>query len=1515
MKKAKIILALLVVFAVCFAFAACKPDKAEYTLDKTSLSLEEEQTHQLTVSSSLDNEFTVEYKTSNASVATVSASGLITAVKAGKAKITATVDGSELTCDVTVTAKQQPVEYVYELSEKEITVQQGGYKTLSVTVTPQKDISVTYESANTAIATVNANGRVTGVAIGETTVTAKVDGKNLTCKVTVEKAPPTYTLAAEGSPLVEEGKTLILQGATQKFVVTSSDQEDVFSVVWSTSNEQVATVAQDGTVTAVAEGDVTVTAKIGNVTKTANVKVFTYHYDFASAIALEYGDTDAKLTVSVDHGKTLDISYEYSAEDIVEIDEEGNITIVGVGTVTVTIKDGEATVGTCEITVSAVYSADETLQMHVGDEKTWTVTVNPEGTKFTAVYEVVEGESVVSIDTDGKINALANGTAKVTATIGETVLTCDVLVNNVNASGSTVLLDKDRNNPIDITDGAEYWEQYIANGEVNHKHYVTSEEDIITKTSSVDGKYLSDYAAFLAWNGGATSETCNCGHCNKDTQNGGDGGWTDGGNKAMCVDVKNAIISLNVKLYAGESVIKVYTGGYNLVGRVQLKADGVVIAEQQFDNRGAHNSQLVTFAMNVAESCNVTIELSMIDDYGDAGHSVISLAAVSVSGDVYQLEEGGKRLAPEGQAEIVLKKNGTALTEGVTCTIIEGQDVVSLEGNVVTAIKMGTAKIAVTADGRTRIYNVEVGYAYSLNKDEAQLHVGGTHQIAVTSDPEGAQITAAYVSENTAVATVDENGLVTAVANGEVIIKVTIDETVLEVKVVVAVANVEYKNVGENEYLDLSGENVAYWEQYINNEINYKAIKTPEEDVIERIFSEGHKNYLPDFIWLKWTGGQPTCPKPSKPDGFREGTLLGVSGQSAEVAANINITLNIKVAAGQTTIKLYAGAFKCHNVVTLSNGEEVLATYDITPNGGGQRKAVLTFDVDMEDACTLTLKLKLQEPTADNSFITIGAVSVSGDTYQLEKASERVAPNGTAQIVINKNGTALTSGVEYEVVTEEGATALATVDGNGLVTAGAANGTVTVKVTAEGRVRYFTLEIGYEYGVDKDSVTLKPNETHKIVVASNPVGSTETVTYTSDNETVATVSETGLVMAVGNGTATITAEVEGQQFVITIMVSGIAVTTEERSIAGEFIDLTQDNVIYYEHCLWNELATKKLAEGEKDLIDLGTLPADGNDNYEAYMYFADADGAKSASGNDKAYKKYTKIATDYEVKVTIPVGTYEIRVYTGAYNATLNTSLILDGQTLGSCKIESPNGRTTNVVTFTVTVEEETVFKVLMALNGELNRFAGVAIATPYTKKDATTTLTGTATETEGDTTTKVNLTEKGNLDWIYYNTEFGGGNNGNIAKKANGNYINNEVISIWNEWDYRAGLTYTDGEFAANAHPDGDTGKIGESYHNNFVADESRLLATVKVDENVKTITIYATGYQSSYKVFAYDSKGNLIIDQVVCPASNESSRAFEITLNVTATEAETIRVGICKVDGNNLGIAAIAVAGEVIE
>ena len=157
------------------------------TLSKRNADLTVGSTVKLTASG---GESIVSFSSSNEAVATVSADGTVKAVGEGSAVVTAKAGDLTASCSVAVKGTEQTKEpenlSIYSVYGKnvvtDVTIELGSPAPMKVQGT---ESAVTWSIADTSIATVDSSGMVTGVAVGETTLTATVDGQTLTCTIRI----------------------------------------------------------------------------------------------------------------------------------------------------------------------------------------------------------------------------------------------------------------------------------------------------------------------------------------------------------------------------------------------------------------------------------------------------------------------------------------------------------------------------------------------------------------------------------------------------------------------------------------------------------------------------------------------------------------------------------------------------------------------------------------------------------------------------------------------------------------------------------------------------------------------------------------------------------------------------------------------------------------------------------------------------------------------------------------------------------------------------------------------------------------------------------------------------------------------------------------------------------------------------------------------------------------------------------------------------------------------------------
>lgn len=209
------------------------------------------------------------YSSSDPSVVMVDEHGNLVAVNAGTAEVALSsengkiYDSGIITVVVTPTGISMP---------DTVTLSMGTNINASVeaTVVPEDatDVVIEYVSSDEAIATVDNTGYITAVAAGEADITASVvdTGLAATCHVIV-------TPAIESLDISKSSMTM-KPGATNTLSVTVSPEDaNISGMTWTSSDEAVATVDQEGNVTAVADGTATITATVGETTASCDVTV------------------------------------------------------------------------------------------------------------------------------------------------------------------------------------------------------------------------------------------------------------------------------------------------------------------------------------------------------------------------------------------------------------------------------------------------------------------------------------------------------------------------------------------------------------------------------------------------------------------------------------------------------------------------------------------------------------------------------------------------------------------------------------------------------------------------------------------------------------------------------------------------------------------------------------------------------------------------------------------------------------------------------------------------------------------------------------------------------------------------------------------------------------------------------------------------------------------------------------------------------------------------------------------
>lgn len=284
---------------------------------------------------------TLEWVTTNAKVATVDSTGVVTAVGVGSCVIGARANGGKWAkCKVTVVNSTRPTSVSVETTK--VTIAPGGYVDVQASVLPTRaDQSLYWKSANSAIASVSQSGRITAVKKGTTYVRVySAANKSLYKTITVS-----VSVNAPTSIQLEQTIYSVAQGASFHINAKAMPETAEQGLKYVSSNTAVATVSSMGTVTAVGQGKAVIriySAESSAVYAAIGVKVSGTVPTSISFSTTEFyfapGDSVTLSPTIRPSGCQTGVSYTSSSSSVAKVDSAGKVTAVAAGTATITAK-------------------------------------------------------------------------------------------------------------------------------------------------------------------------------------------------------------------------------------------------------------------------------------------------------------------------------------------------------------------------------------------------------------------------------------------------------------------------------------------------------------------------------------------------------------------------------------------------------------------------------------------------------------------------------------------------------------------------------------------------------------------------------------------------------------------------------------------------------------------------------------------------------------------------------------------------------------------------------------------------------------------------------------------------------------------------------------------------------------------------------------------------------------------------------------------------------------------------
>ncbi|MDE0396053.1 MAG: Ig-like domain-containing protein [Gammaproteobacteria bacterium] len=400
---------------------------------------------------------TVTWNSSTTSVATVDQSGLVMAVGDGTAVIAARVNqgsGATGTAIVTVTQSIASVEVspsTAELTALGASVQltAGAFDANGHAVVSAE---LSWESSDAAVATVNASGLVTGVAIGVATITASSEFASGSAVVAVMQPAASVEVSPSAETIGLDASVQLTAGAFDANGHAVAGAE--FS--WESSNAAVATVDASGLVTGIAEGVVVITASSGSASGAATITVVDVTGPVVSvkvspsAETIGLGGTLQLMAEGFNESghavADAEFSWESSNAAVATVDASGLVTGITEGVAVITASSG-GTSGAATITVvnvtgrvaSVVVAPREATITALGDTLRLAALAFDENGQAVAgaVFSWMSGDrSVATVDERGLVTAVAEGMATITANVDASSGSAEITVRVIAVTGT-----------------------------------------------------------------------------------------------------------------------------------------------------------------------------------------------------------------------------------------------------------------------------------------------------------------------------------------------------------------------------------------------------------------------------------------------------------------------------------------------------------------------------------------------------------------------------------------------------------------------------------------------------------------------------------------------------------------------------------------------------------------------------------------------------------------------------------------------------------------------------------------------------------------------------------------------------------------------------------------------------------------------------------------------------------------------------------------------------------------------
>lgn len=400
-----------------------------------------------------------------------SVTGYITGVKEGSATITVKtlINDISTDCIVNVSGKNILVSKIV-LNEKRISLAVGYTHSLTYQITPKNatENDLIFTSSDSSVATVNQSGVIQGLKEGNAIITVSSSNglaKDTTYVSVYKKGASTVV---DGEPIKTDNypKSLTVSpqslnlklGGSSQLIASVLPEKSNNQISWSSTNSRVATVDSNGLVSAVGMGSATIIARtINDITYNVNVLVGNYSKELRSILV-----TTNYITLAVSNSKQLAVAFTpsdasnknvfwtSSNPSVATVDKYGVVKAISPGSTIIkaTSEDGGYTdTATIEvinynniIEEKSIAFDSSSYTVGIGSTKSLIPIITPSNATFKSVRFESSNPNIATVDENGVVRGLKEGTVSITATTNRNRLkaTTTIIVKYINATSVKV---------------------------------------------------------------------------------------------------------------------------------------------------------------------------------------------------------------------------------------------------------------------------------------------------------------------------------------------------------------------------------------------------------------------------------------------------------------------------------------------------------------------------------------------------------------------------------------------------------------------------------------------------------------------------------------------------------------------------------------------------------------------------------------------------------------------------------------------------------------------------------------------------------------------------------------------------------------------------------------------------------------------------------------------------------------------------------------------------------------------